>query len=78
MTGNTSTSSGVVRAAYWGAPLWSAEARGSATIWSVEEDERLSRSVREYGVDDWNRLGDWSEVSGLAVLEPRYNPIKIP
>lgn len=53
---------------HWGAPLWSAEMEDNLAMWSVEEDIRLSRSVRESRVDDWTTLGDWSEVSSQKAL----------
>lgn len=44
------------------------------SMWSQEEDERLRRSVRENGVDDWNTLGDWGEVRGSLV--PNFLPLQ--
>lgn len=47
---------------YWGEPLWSSTGTNGRIMWSEAEDERLRRSVRDNGLDDWTKLGDWSEV----------------
>lgn len=35
---------------------------GDAVVWTEEDDERLRKSIKENRVDDWQTLGDWSEV----------------
>lgn len=31
-------------------------------MWSAKEDEKLRKIVKDNGLDDWTKLGDWSEV----------------
>lgn len=39
---------------------------GDAVLWTDEDDERLRKSIKENRVDDWQTLGDWSEVRQIA------------
>lgn len=33
-----------------------------AVAWTASELSILRQSIREYGLDDWRTLGDWSQV----------------
>lgn len=61
---------GAARGGGWGAPRWPDEAKtgcsgGVDAVWTAAEDEKLRKSVKENGLDDWT-LGDWSEVNNRA------------
>lgn len=45
-------------------PLWppAAEALRESAMWSAEDDEKLRKAVKEKGLDDWTKLGEWTEV----------------
>ena len=48
----------------WGTTPWSGERGGDGdegVAWTAAEQDRLRKSVKENGLDDWT-LGDWSEV----------------
>lgn len=44
--------------------------------WTADEDEKLSKSVRENGLDDWT-LGDWSEVGVISLWSYKYTSLQI-
>ena len=45
------------------------EQGGDGITWTSAERLRLSQSIRENGVDDWNTLGDWSKVTQSQPVE---------
>lgn len=48
-----------------------------AVLWTALEEEKLRKSVKENGLDDWT-LGDWAEVLIFLHLQCEFHSQKSP